>query len=115
VRQTLAEQSAGWKERSIFERQWVIRTFRQRAHLSADEWLETLQQMEQLLQAQDGGGLASLNAPLPGLADYYTYLREMAKGYVKDPAQREEQLAIVKGWQDDVEQLAGLLGKACGS
>jgi NAD(P)-dependent dehydrogenase (short-subunit alcohol dehydrogenase family) len=115
VRQTLLEQSAGWKERPIFERQWVIRTFRQRAHLSADEWLETLRQMEQLLQTQDGGGLASLNAPLLGLADYYAYLREMAKGYVKDPAQREEQLAIVKGWQDDVEHLADLLGRARGS
>jgi hypothetical protein len=49
--------------------------------------------------------------PLDGLAGYYAYLHDMAKGYVKDPVEREQQLAIVKGWQQDVERLATLLGK----
>jgi NAD(P)-dependent dehydrogenase (short-subunit alcohol dehydrogenase family) len=109
VRGTLAEQSAGWKERSIFERQWMIRTFRQYARMSAEEWLETLRKMEQLLEAQDSAGLSALHAPLDGLAKYYGYLHDMAKGYVKDPVQREEQLGMVKGWQQEAEQLAELL------
>jgi NAD(P)-dependent dehydrogenase (short-subunit alcohol dehydrogenase family) len=111
VRTTLAEQSADWKERSVFERQWMIRTFKQRAGMSAGDWLSALDKMEQLLRAQDATGLGAQRAPLAGLAGYYAYLHDMAKGYVKDPVEREQQLAIVKGWQQDVERLATLLGK----
>lgn len=109
VRQTLAEQSAGWKDRSVFERQWLIRTFRQKASLPADEWLRALAQLEAALQSRDNGALARIAAPFDRLAAYYSHLYEMAKGYVKDPAQREEQLRIVKGWQQEVEQLGSLL------
>jgi hypothetical protein len=33
----------------------------------------------------------------------------MAKGYAKDAAARDEQLAIVRGWQEEVEALASVL------
>jgi tRNA-dihydrouridine synthase len=110
VRATLTEQSAGWKQRSIFEQQWLIRTFKQYARMSVEEWLKTLEKMEQLLEARDAAGLTSVRTPFDGLASYYAHLHEMAKGYIKDSAQREEQLRIVKGWQQDVEQLGKLLG-----
>jgi len=109
VRATLAEQSAAWKERSVFERQWLVRTFRQKASLSVDEWLRVLEQLEKALEHQDSAALATISAPLDRLAAYYGHLYEMARGYVKDPAQRDEQLRIVKGWQTEVEQLRLLL------
>jgi NAD(P)-dependent dehydrogenase (short-subunit alcohol dehydrogenase family) len=109
VRATLAEQSAGWKQRSIFEQQWLIRTFKQYARLPVEEWLKTLEKMEQALEARNVAGLSGVRPPFEGLAGYYAHLHEMAKGYVKDPAQREEQLRIVKGWQEDVEQLSKAL------
>jgi hypothetical protein len=106
---TLAEQSAGWKERSICEQQWLVRTFRQKASLPVDEWLRLLEQLEGILLRQDAAALANINAPFDRLAAYYAYLYEMAKGYVKDPMQRDEQLHIVKGWQTEAEQLHVLL------
>ncbi len=125
VRTTLAEQSAGWQERSVFERQWLIRTFRRKAGMSVDEWLRALGVLEGSAAGTGGaagaadvtgaaapGGAAQAGAPVPPLeklADYYRYLHEMARGYVKDPAQREEQLAIIDGWSRDVEELAGAL------
>jgi NAD(P)-dependent dehydrogenase (short-subunit alcohol dehydrogenase family) len=109
VRATLAEQSAGWKERSIFERQWLVRTFRQKASLPVDEWLRVLEQVEEVLEHQDSAALAMINAPFDRLAAYYDHLYEMAKGYVKDPVQRDEQLRIVKSWQMEVERLHSLL------
>jgi hypothetical protein len=72
VRTTLAEQSAGWKERSIFEQQWLIRTFRQKASLPVDEWLWVLAQLEVALQHQDPAALAMINAPFDRLAAYYS-------------------------------------------
>lgn len=110
VRRTLAEQSAGWKARPIFEQQWLIRTFRQRASLSVEEWLRLLEQVETALQRQDFTALATIKAPFDRLAAYYSHLYEMARGYVKDPMQRDEQLRIVQGWQSEVEQLHTLLG-----
>ncbi|HUT17609.1 MAG TPA: hypothetical protein VM366_00510, partial [Anaerolineae bacterium] len=54
-------------------------------------------------------GVTAFRASLDALAGYYAYLGEMAKGYAKDAAEREEQLAIVRGWREDVEALAGVL------
>jgi hypothetical protein len=109
ARTTLAEQSAAWQELSVFERQWLTRTFRQKASLPVDEWLRTLERLEAALEEQDSTALGMIHAPLDRLADYYGHLHEMAKGYVKDPDQRDEQLAIVRGWQEDIEQLHSLL------
>ena len=109
VRTTLTEQFSGRKERSIFERQWHIRTFRQKASLPVEEWLRVLEQLEVVLQHQDSTALAMINAPFDRLAAYYDHLYEMAKGYVKDPVQRDEQLRVVRSWQVEVEQLHSLL------
>jgi hypothetical protein len=46
---------------------------------------------------------------LEKLASYYGHMAELARGYVKDPRQRDEQVGLVLGWQRDVETLlAGL-------
>lgn len=79
VRATLAERSAGWKERSVFKRQWLVRTFRQKASLSVEEWLRVLKQLEEALERQDSAALTMINAPLDRLAAYYGRLYEMAK------------------------------------
>lgn len=108
VRTTLTEHASG-KDRSIFEQQWLIRTFRKRASLSVDEWLQVLAQLEAALQHQDSAALVTIDAPFDRLAAYYAHLHEMAKGYVRDPVQRNKQLRIVKGWQMEVERLHSLL------
>ena len=50
VRRTLKEQSDGWRQRSIFERQWVIRDFKKTAGMSAGEWLDALDSLGKALQ-----------------------------------------------------------------
>jgi NAD(P)-dependent dehydrogenase (short-subunit alcohol dehydrogenase family) len=106
---TLAQESASWQQRSIFERQWLIRAFKKQAGMSTDQWLEGLEKLNNAAQAQDSMTLATISLPLKRLANYYGYLYAAAAGYVKDPAEREEQLRIVRGWQGEVERLAALL------
>ena len=36
VRGILSEQAAGWRERSFFERRWMVRDFRKRAGMPTD-------------------------------------------------------------------------------
>ena len=47
VRGVLAEQSRGWKQRSVFEQQWLIRSFKKYASMTVEEWLQTLDRLEQ--------------------------------------------------------------------
>jgi hypothetical protein len=111
IRTTLAEQSEGWQERNVFERQWMIRSFRSHAGRPVAEWLDLLERLESAAVARDVAAVLAVRAPLAALADYYDYLYGMAEGYLKDPAKREAQLQIVQSWREDVEQLMKLLDK----
>jgi hypothetical protein len=101
---TLKEQSDGWKSRSLFERQWVIRDFRKTAGMPVEEWLNTLQGLEEDLKR----GVVS-HPPLERLAEYYDHLAELAKGYEKDPVKLEDNLRHVYGWKDEVEKLEKMI------
>jgi hypothetical protein len=101
---TLKQQSDGWKSRSLFERQWVIRDFKKTAGMPVEEWLETLRQLKEKLQ----DGEAS-RPPLEKLAGYYEHLAELAKGYEKDRVKLEENLRHVYGWRDEVSDLVKVL------
>jgi hypothetical protein len=105
VRATLAEQSAGWQDRSFFERQWMFRDFKQRAGMPVERWLETLGQLEERLSAGSLDGVRDQRSALERLAAFYGHLGELARGYVKDPRQRDEQLELTAGWKADVERL----------
>ena len=109
VLQTLREQSAGWMERSVFEKQWMLRMFNKTTTMPVEPWLELLARMERDAKSHDRAGLAAARAPLRLLSQFYGSLAEMAKGYLKNPDQREEYVGIVQGWQEDVEALASLL------
>ena len=102
---TLKEQSEGWKSRSIFERQWVVRDFKKTAGMPVEEWLSELEQLEKNLRGD--GAVTAL--PLEKLAGYYEHLAELAKGYEKDSSKLEENLRHVYGWRDDVKALAKML------
>ena len=103
---TLTEQSNGWKSRSLFERQWVIRDFKKTAGMPAEEWLERLRELKDNLQR----GVVS-HPPLDKLAGYYDHLAELAKGYEKDPAKLEENLRHVYRWRDEVEALRASINR----
>jgi hypothetical protein len=105
VHRTLKEQSDGWRHRSIFERQWVIRDFKKTSGMSAEEWLDVLDRLGKALQG-DGD---IIKPPLEKLAAYYTHLADLARGYEKDAAKLEEDLHHVYGWRDEVVQLEELL------
>jgi NAD(P)-dependent dehydrogenase (short-subunit alcohol dehydrogenase family) len=109
VRTTLAEQAEGWKQRSLFERQWVVRDFNRRAGMSVEQWLAALERLEHCLEQGDLGTVATQTVPISALARYYERLQELAAGYEKDPEKLKEQLDIVSSWQETAERLDVLL------
>jgi NAD(P)-dependent dehydrogenase (short-subunit alcohol dehydrogenase family) len=109
VRTTLAEQADGWEQRSLFERQWVIRDFRKHAGRTVDQWLAELDRLTRSLAQSDLTAVASQHVPLDALARYYEHLQELAASYEKDPEKRQEQLEIIRGWQQTAERLGTFL------
>ena len=105
VRKTLKEQADGWKLRSVFERQWVIRDFRKTTGMSVEEWLAALERLESDLRR----GVVDNPPPLPKLSGYYNHLAELAKGYEKDADKLEENLKHVYAWRDEVDCLEKVL------
>jgi NAD(P)-dependent dehydrogenase (short-subunit alcohol dehydrogenase family) len=104
VRDTLASQADGWKERSFFERQWMVRDFKQHAGVPIERCLEALT----AIQARIASGAAPTGAErqiLVKLAGFYAHMAELARGYVKDVAQRDQQMALIGGWKGDVDRL----------
>jgi NAD(P)-dependent dehydrogenase (short-subunit alcohol dehydrogenase family) len=105
VRQTLKDQSEGWAERSLFERQWMFRDFKKNAGMPVERWLDTLTELERVLEGRDPKALRRLNLPIDQLVDYYHHMQDLAKGYEKDSAKLEQQLKIIQGWQEEADQL----------
>jgi hypothetical protein len=106
VEQTLVDQSNGWKERSFFERQWMLRDFKQRVGMPVERCLETLAVMQHRLSAGDPTAVGTDRLLLEKLGNFYAHLGELAQGYVKNPQLREEQLKIIGGWHADVQSLS---------
>ena len=111
VLKTLKEQSTGWKERSLFERQWVIRDFKKNAGMPVEQWLEKLRQMLSLLEQGNLVGARALNLPLERLSGYYVHLAELAKGYEKDRQKLEQNLRHIHTWKAEVDALYQVLEK----
>lgn len=105
VRRTLSEQAAGWHERSFFERQWMVRDFRKRAGMPVESWIHALERLSGRLSAVAEGTALTDVPPLSILAAYYAHTGDLARGYIKDPAVREVQLALIGSWQAEVEKL----------
>ena len=110
VRRTLTEQVNGWRERSFFERQWMVRMFKQQAGRPVEGWLDSLAGLERAAATGDEVAVTGSRLPLEKLAAYYDHLAKAAEGYVRDAAEREKQVAIVRGWQREVVELTRLMG-----
>lgn len=110
VRSTLSEQAEGWRQRSYFERQWMLRDFKQRAGSPVERWIELLDGLERALEAGQVGPLVEHREQLAKLAKFYTHLGDLARGYVKDPLERETQLQTVAGWEAEVQDLIAGVG-----
>ncbi|HMD90476.1 MAG TPA: SDR family oxidoreductase [Anaerolineaceae bacterium] len=109
VRKVLAEQSAGWTERPLFERQWVARDFKREVGLPAERCLEELLNLEGCLERRELVGLSGYKRLVQKVAGYHLHMQKLAEGYVKNERKLAEQLELLKGWQADAQQLAALI------
>lgn len=103
VARTFSEQYQGWKERNVFERQWVLRDFRKCVGRPADEVQARMQEL-----AQSGGLLAADDRPLlEALVRYWQRQDQLLQSFEKDPQKRQEHSCTIHGWIADLQSLLG--------
>ena len=103
VARTFSEQYKGWKERNVFERQWVLRDFRKCVGRPADEVQARMQEL-----AQSGGLLAAGDRPLlEALVRYWQRQAQLLQSFEKDPQKRQEHSRTIAGWIADLQSLLG--------
>jgi hypothetical protein len=101
VAKTYAEQSRGWKERNLFQRQWVFRDFKKNTGMSVDEVAAELANMK-----SRGGSVPKESAAvLEKLSSYYKHQEDLLRGFEKDPKKLDEALKAIQTWVDDIQNL----------
>ena len=103
VVRTFGEQYKGWKERNVFERQWVLRDFRKCVGRPADEVQARMQELVQsggLLTADDRGLLEAL-------VRYWRHQDQLLQSFEKDLQKRQEYSRTIHGWIADLQSLLG--------
>jgi NAD(P)-dependent dehydrogenase (short-subunit alcohol dehydrogenase family) len=108
VRRTLEEQAQGWQQRSIFERQWMLRDFKKNAGMPVEQWRAALTQLEHQLETSESIDPQDM-PPLARLAGFYAHLGELAKGYEKDQAKLAESMTHINRWIEEVKWLQDAL------
>lgn len=96
---TFSEQYFGWKQRNIFERQWVLRDFKKTMSMSADEAYTKL-----LTMKENKGRLFENDYELlKNLILYWKHQQKLLCGFEKDKQKYIENLEIIDNWIKDIE------------
>lgn len=110
VLKTLEEQYEGFKKRSLFERQWVLRDFKKNAGMPVEQWIEALKDLDRKLNASDGKAKVRCSSDLNNLVKYFKHTQDLLAGWEKDPEKLEEHMKILKGWEAEAAELRDILG-----
>ncbi len=107
VLKTYIEQSKGWKDRNVFQRQWIFRDFKKNTGMSVDEMLDNIKELGDKLELHMS--TSQFIDPLNRLAGYYEHQMELLKGFEKIQKKRQEGLDILASWIRDVQALVAAL------
>jgi len=101
VARTYQEQSKGWKERNVFQRQWVFRDFKKQTGMSVDEMAAELASIAKSLK---GGKVPSRAIDtLNKLGAFYKHQEALLRGFEKNPEKLENGLKAIRTWIDEIQ------------
>ncbi len=108
VVRTYAGQSKGWKERNLFQRQWVYRDFKKQTGMSVDEMGAEL---AAITGSRSKTGLTQNSVEVLGkLRAYYKHQAELLRGFERDPKKLEGGLKEIQSWVEEVQAVIDARG-----
>ena len=109
IKETFAQQLAGWSERPIFERQWLVRDFKKVMGFPPEYFLDIFKEFEGILRISNTSPINLEKLPLEKMATYYRHQIELLKSYEKDKNKVEEYTEIMNGWIESIEGLKEII------
>lgn len=92
------EQYAGWKERNIFERQWVLRDFKKTVGMSAEQFSDDMYRLEAEIQQGDGRRIGEYQDHFSRLKVYFERQNQLLHGFEKNPEKLKELEKTIREW-----------------
>lgn len=104
ISQTFKEQVEGWYNRSIFQKQWILRDFKKYAGGNPEHFIEELEKLEKEIRNNEMTSIKYEELPLNQLRTYYMHQIDLLKGYERNPDKLKENLSIMNGWIHDIDE-----------
>lgn len=102
VIKTYKRQYNGWIARNIFERQWVLRDFKKTVGISAEQFLNNMNNLEIELKKENYQILSSYFNDFEKLKKYYERQYKLLQGFEKDPAKLKKHSNTLNQWIKDL-------------
>ena len=96
------EQYYGWITRNVFERQWVLRDFKKTVGVSAEQFLNNMNNLELELENGNYQVLCTYANDFEKLKQYYKRQYKLLQGFEKDPARLKEHSNTLNQWIMDL-------------
>ena len=108
ILQTFSEQMDGWKSRSIFERQWILRDFKKYTGAAPEYFADRLKEFERRIQTNELTESDFEELPVQKLSLYYKHQIDLLKGYEKNPDKVKENSSIMIDWINTIDKFIEL-------
>lgn len=104
IKATLKDQSEGWQDRPVFERQWVLRDFKKYTGFAPEYFLENIKFVELKLQQNKLTKRDINNLQLDKLHSYYLHQLVLLRGYEKNQNKLQEYTEAITIWINEIEE-----------
>jgi hypothetical protein len=113
IKKTLEEQSAGWQNRPVFERQWVLRDFKKYTGFAPEYFTKNFKYFEVKLQQNKLTNKDIKNLQLDKLHSYYLHQLVLLRGYEKNQNKLQEYTEAITSWINEIEEFNKCLETTC--
>jgi NAD(P)-dependent dehydrogenase (short-subunit alcohol dehydrogenase family) len=103
------EQYNGWLQRSIFERQWVLRDFKKTVGIAADSFQKLMINVMALAESNHFDNLSEYKSHFADLKKYYAHQYKLLQGFEKNPERLKENSQVILNWISDLQTVIDML------
>lgn len=103
------EQYHGWMSRNLFERQWLLRDFKKRVGISAEQCKNEMTHLKNELKTEEHVDISQYKGIFEKLKIYFQHQYSLLQGFEKDPDKLSENSDIIHGWIDLLAEIAGYI------
>jgi len=106
---TFKEQHYGWKERNIFERQWLLRDFKKTVGFTSEQMELKLISIQQQADIEGKIDHSITKDVLERLKSYYANQYILLQGWEKNKEKLEKNSRVIRGWISDIDDVYNTL------